>query len=126
MKKRTCVIGFVVGAALGIAAPAAHAAFGVANSCVNPVNTSCWVAGLYNHDYTGMNDHDYLGPPAQQSGGHPFIGVTDFQHWGGSTVAPLSEDPWQNGNGYTNGGPYPQFFWGTRNGIRGRDLDPSR
>ena len=79
MKKRTCVIGFVVGAALGIAAPVAHAAFGVANNCVNPVNTSCWVAGLYNHDYTGMNDHDYLGPPAQQSGGHPFIGVTDFQ-----------------------------------------------
>jgi prepilin-type N-terminal cleavage/methylation domain-containing protein len=50
------------------------------------------------------------------------IGPTDFQPWGGSPVAPLSQDPWQNGNGYTNGGPYPQFFWGTRNGIRGRDL----
>jgi hypothetical protein len=79
MKTRTCVIGFVVGAALAVAAPVAHAAFGVANNCLNPVNTSCWVAGLYNQDYTGMNDHDYLGPPAQRSGGHPFIGVTDFQ-----------------------------------------------
>src|SRR6478735_10595641 len=79
MKTRTCAIGFVVGAALGIAAPVAHAAFGVANTCVNPVNSSCFVACLYYHDYTGMNDHYYLGPPAQQSGGHPFIGVTDFQ-----------------------------------------------
>lgn len=38
-------------------------------------------------------------------------------------TAPLSSDPWQNGNGFSNGGPYPQFFWATRNGIRGRDLN---
>ena len=26
-------------------------------------------------------------------------------------------------NGGTNGGPYPQFFWSTRKGIRGRDIN---
>jgi hypothetical protein len=36
------------------------------------------VAGVYNDDYTGMNDRQYMGPPAQASGGHPFVGVTDF------------------------------------------------
>jgi hypothetical protein len=43
----------------------------------------------------------------------------------GSTIPSphLADDPWQNGNGFTYGGPYPQFFWATRNGIRGRDLN---
>jgi prepilin-type N-terminal cleavage/methylation domain-containing protein len=41
----------------------------------------------------------------------------------GYIVPPLAQDPWQNGNGFTSGGPYPQFFWATRNGIRGRDLN---
>jgi hypothetical protein len=40
----------------------------------------------------------------------------------GYMVPPMAQDPWQNGNGYANG-PYPQFFWATRNGIRGRDLN---
>ena len=75
-----------VGSTLGLAAPAAHA-FGVANNCTTPTsgsgttlssNQPCWVAGVYNDDYTGMSDISYAGPPAQQSGGHPFTGVTDF------------------------------------------------
>lgn len=79
MGKRTYLIGVVAAGLLWITAPAANAAFGVADNCPNPVNTTCWVAGLYNHDYTGMNDRDYIGAPAQESGGHPFVGVTDFQ-----------------------------------------------
>jgi hypothetical protein len=38
---------------------------------------------------------------------------------------PIVNDPWQNGPGwYSNVSTpaYPQFFWATRNGIRGRDL----
>jgi hypothetical protein len=75
-----------VGTTLGFAAPAAHA-FGVANNCTTPTsgggttlspNQPCWVAGVYNDDYTGMTDTQYVGPPAQMSGGHPFTGVTDF------------------------------------------------
>ncbi len=41
----------------------------------------------------------------------------------GTVIPPISTDPWQNGNGFAGNGPYPQFFWGTRNGIRGRDLN---
>jgi hypothetical protein len=41
-------------------------------------NQPCWVAGVYNGDYSGTTDIDYIGPPAQASGGHPFVGVTDF------------------------------------------------
>jgi hypothetical protein len=73
-----------VGGTLGLAAPAAHA-FGVAQNCTRPTtgttltpNEPCWVAGVYNDDYTGMTDIKYIGAPAQQSGGHPFTGVTDF------------------------------------------------
>lgn len=53
------------------------------------------------------------------------ISRSAFQHWDTSltSIAPLSSDPWQNANGFSNGGPYPQFFWATRNGIRGRDLN---
>ena len=42
-------------------------------------------------------------------------------HWQDAPVPPVSQDPWQNGNGYAHG-PYPQFFWATRNGILGRDI----
>jgi hypothetical protein len=62
-------------------APAASAAsgFGVQGGCKTPLGIKpCWVAGVYNGDYTGMNDRNYMGPPAQASGGHPFVGVTDF------------------------------------------------
>lgn len=53
--------------------------FGVQPGCKTPLGIKpCWVAGVYNHDYTGMNDRQYKGPPAQASGGHPFVGVTDF------------------------------------------------
>jgi hypothetical protein len=75
MRKRMGLVAVAVavvvfaGAALGIAAPVAWAAFGVADDCQNPVNTSCWVAGIYNADYTGMNDRDYLGAPTQDAGG---------------------------------------------------------
>jgi hypothetical protein len=69
---------------LGLAVPSAHA-FGVAQNCTRPTtgttltpNEPCWVAGVYNDDYTGMTDLNYTGAPAQQSGGHPFTGVTDF------------------------------------------------
>jgi hypothetical protein len=41
----------------------------------------------------------------------------------GYIVPPTADDPWQNGNGFIGGGPYPQFFWATRNGVRGRDLN---
>lgn len=68
----------VTAATLGIAAPAAQAQFGVASDCTTPTGTTCWVAGVYNGDYTGMNDRDYVGAPAQRAGGHPFVGVTDF------------------------------------------------
>jgi prepilin-type N-terminal cleavage/methylation domain-containing protein len=53
------------------------------------------------------------------------ISKAAFQAWDVQSTAPylLSEDPWRNGNGYTADGPYPQFFWGTRNGIHGRDLN---
>lgn len=34
---------------------------------------------------------------------------------------PLGTDPWENGQ--NNTGAYPQFFWATRNGVRGRDLN---
>jgi hypothetical protein len=81
-----------VGGSLALGAPAAHA-FGVANNCTTPTdgsgttlspNQPCWVAGVYNNDYTGMNDIQYIGPPAQVSGGHPFTGVTDFTVSGAS------------------------------------------
>ena len=50
-----------------------------------------------------------------------------FAFWDTSSTkdAPLAQDAWQNGPsaGFAaNGGPYPQFFWATRNGIWGRDL----
>jgi prepilin-type N-terminal cleavage/methylation domain-containing protein len=53
------------------------------------------------------------------------ISKAAFARWDETSTqsAPLSADPWQNGSGFTNGGPYPQFFWATRNGIRGRDLN---
>jgi hypothetical protein len=83
-----------VGGALGLAAPAAHA-FGVAQNCTRPTtgttltpNEPCWVAGVYNDDYTGMTDLNYIGAPAQVSGGHPFTGVTDFTV--ASTTPPVS------------------------------------
>jgi hypothetical protein len=58
---------------------AAASSFGVQNGCKTPLGVKpCWVAGVYNGDYTGMNDRNYMGPPAQASGGHPFVGVTDF------------------------------------------------
>lgn len=79
MRRRTWLAGFVTVMLLAVSAPAAQASFGVANDCPNPINTQCWVAGIYNGDYTGMNDRDYLGPPTQDAGGHPFVGVTDFQ-----------------------------------------------
>lgn len=78
MRARITLALAVAGAALGITAPAASAALSVANNCTTPGGTTCWVAGVYNGDYTGMNDRNYLGAPAQQSGGHPFVGVTDF------------------------------------------------
>jgi hypothetical protein len=70
--------------ALG-AAPLAHAQLTVASNCTIPTtgtntapNQPCWAAGVYNGDYTGTNDVDYIGAPAQATGGHPFTGVTDF------------------------------------------------
>ena len=50
-----------------------------------------------------------------------------FQTWettsnNAGLVPPISQDPWQNGPSFGNGGPYLQFFWATRNGILGRDL----
>jgi hypothetical protein len=62
------------------AAPKAAASkFGIQAGCKTPLGVKpCWVAGVYNGDYTGMNDRQYMGPPAQASGGHPFVGVTDF------------------------------------------------
>ena len=54
------------------------------------------------------------------------LSMSDFQYYDDAIVAaiaPLSQDPWQAGAGYLNGGPYRQFFWATRNGIRGRDLN---
>ena len=56
------------------------------------------------------------------------VSMAQFQSWesGDHVVvptAPLSQDPWQDGNGYSNGGPYPQFFWATRNGVLGRDIN---
>jgi hypothetical protein len=60
------------------AAPTAST-FGIQSGCKTPLGVKpCWVAGVYNSDYTGMNDRNYMGPPAQASGGHPFVGVTDF------------------------------------------------
>lgn len=60
-------------------ASAAAATFGIQPGCKTPLGVKpCWVAGVYNSDYTGMNDRQYMGPPAQASGGHPFVGVTDF------------------------------------------------
>ncbi len=53
--------------------------FGVEKGCKTPLGVKpCWVAGVYNNDYGGMNDRHFHGPPAQASGGHPFVGVTDF------------------------------------------------
>jgi hypothetical protein len=91
MGTRTYLIGLVAGALLGVAAPPAQAAFGVADNCQNPVNSTCWVAGIYNRDYTGMNDRDFVGAPAQEAGGHPFVGVTDFQVNQTSSGAPDGE-----------------------------------
>jgi hypothetical protein len=60
-------------------AAAASTKFGIQNGCKTPLGVKkCWVAGVYNGDYSGMNDRQYTGPPAQASGGHPFVGVTDF------------------------------------------------
>lgn len=63
-------------------APAHRAAaskFGIQSGCKTPLGIKpCWVAGVYNDNYSGMNDRQYKGPPAQASGGHPFVGVTDF------------------------------------------------
>ena len=58
---------------------AAASAFGIQSGCKTPLGVKkCWVAGVYNDNYSGMNDRQYMGPPAQASGGHPFVGVTDF------------------------------------------------
>jgi hypothetical protein len=85
MRVRVTLAIAAAGAALGFVAPAAHAQFGVAQNCTRPTtgtntapNQPCWQAGVYNDDYTGMADLNYIGPPAQVSGDHPFTGVTDF------------------------------------------------
>ncbi|MBV9165380.1 MAG: hypothetical protein JO342_04430 [Solirubrobacterales bacterium] len=66
------------GGASPTTSPAA-ARFGVQKGCKTPLGVkACWVAGVYNRDYTGMDDHSYKGPPAQAAGGHPFVGVADF------------------------------------------------
>lgn len=58
---------------------AAASTFGIQSGCKTPLGVKkCWVAGVYNDNYSGMNDRHYVGPPAQASGGHPFVGVTDF------------------------------------------------
>lgn len=84
MRLRITLVIAAASASLALAAPAAHA-FGVANNCTRPTtgttltpNQPCWVAGVYNDDYTGMTDTKYIGAPAQVSGDHPFTGVTDF------------------------------------------------
>ena len=86
MRLRITLAIAAASSSLALAAPAAHA-FGVANNCTTPtsgsgttlsMNQPCWVAGVYNDDYTGMSDIAYTGAPAQVSGGHPFTGVTDF------------------------------------------------
>ena len=84
MRLRITLAAVVAGMALG-AAPVAHAQLTVANNCTTPTtgtmtapNRPCWVAGVYNDDYSGPSDVDYIGPPAQASGGHPFVGVTAF------------------------------------------------
>jgi hypothetical protein len=94
MRVRITLAIAAAGTALGLAAPAAHA-FGVANNCTRPTtgttltpNQPCWVAGVYNGDYTGMTDTAYIGAPAQVSGDHPFTGVTDFIV--ASTTPPVS------------------------------------
>jgi prepilin-type N-terminal cleavage/methylation domain-containing protein len=55
------------------------------------------------------------------------ISAAAFSAWNsapGNAVTPsIATDPWQNGNGFAGNGPYPAFFWATRNGIRGRDLN---
>lgn len=57
----------------------AAAKFAIKKGCKTPLGVKpCWVAGVYNRDYTGMNERAYKGPPAQAAGGHPFVGVTDF------------------------------------------------
>ncbi len=61
------------------ASPKPPPSFGLQHGCKTPTGIKvCWVAGVYNGDYTGMNDRNYKGAPAQASGGHPFVGVTDF------------------------------------------------
>jgi hypothetical protein len=86
MRVRVTLAVAVAGMMIG-AAPSAASAFGVATNCTTPTsgggttlspNQPCWVAGVYNDDYTGMTDTQYVGGQAQQSGGHPFTGVTDF------------------------------------------------
>jgi hypothetical protein len=44
-------------------------------------NQICWVAGVYNHDYTGWSDTDYFSNAGDSTvpGGHPFVAVTDFE-----------------------------------------------
>jgi hypothetical protein len=82
---RLRITAVLIGMALGAAAPAAHAQLTVANNCTTPTtgtntapNRPCWIGGIYNDAYTGPNDVDYIGPPAQVVGGHPFTGVTEF------------------------------------------------
>ena len=85
MRRLRVTLGAVVaGMAFG-AAPAAHAQLTVANTCTTPTtgtmtapNRPCWIAGVYNDDYSGPSDIAYIGAPAQASGGHPFVGVTSF------------------------------------------------
>jgi prepilin-type N-terminal cleavage/methylation domain-containing protein len=53
------------------------------------------------------------------------ISSAAFGQWDTSSTTasgfPLGGDPWQNTSAL--GGPLPQFFWGTRNGIKGRDIN---
>jgi hypothetical protein len=96
MRVRITLATLVAGLTVGLAAPAAQAQLTIANNCTTPTsgggttlspNQPCWVAGVYNDQYTNMQDTNYVGPPAQESGGHAFTGVTDF------TVGNTAGDP---------------------------------
>lgn len=81
----------VVGVVLAWTPALAAATYMVPHTCTTPTtgtnlgpNRPCWVAGTYNNDYAnngGMADTGYY----TQAGGHPFVGVTDFQVTGGQT-----------------------------------------
>ena len=82
MWQRASIIALTVLAVGLVLTPTAGAqGFGVAQTCTTPTtgtntapNRPCWVAGIYGGDYTGTSDTDYY----TQTGGHPYVGVTDF------------------------------------------------